>query len=252
MAEDPCGCALPDGEERDMKKVSVIIPVYNGENYLAKAIGSVLEQDYPNIEIIVCDGESTDRTAEIAKSYGVQVAQGKLYLNPNWNEAMKLGSGEYVKLLCHDDTLRKDCIGLQVEFLNNNPDVIMVSCQRQYIDKDGNKMHTPQPIPQSVHLTGKEAQLLMMKYGNIIGETSCVLSRKRDIEFPPTLNWLLDMYLWMKLLSEGNLFYIGEPLTNIRKHSEQDTYRVLADPKYGEKEASDKQQLFSIYQQALA
>jgi glycosyltransferase involved in cell wall biosynthesis len=232
--------------------VSVVIPVYNGVNYLGKAIESVLAQDYPNIELIVCDGESTDDTAKVAESYGVKVVQGKLYSGPNWNVAMQLPDGDYVKMLCHDDTLREDCIRKQVEALDNNPEVIMVSCQRQYIDKDGKDLETVHPIRESIQLSGKDAALLMLKYGNIIGETSCTLFRNRKIVFPDNLNWLLDMYLWMKMFSEGGFHYIAEKMANIRQHDKQDTHRVLRDPDYGRKEASDKQQLLEIYMGAYA
>lgn len=233
-----------------MKKVSIVIPVYNGVNYLAKAIESVLEQDYPNIELIVCDGESTDDTSKVAEAYGVKVVPGKLYSKPNWNIAMQLPDGDYVKILCHDDTLRKDCIRKQVEALDDNPEVIMVSCQRQYIDKAGKELATPQPIQNSVRLTGKEASLLMLKFGNVIGETSCTLFRNKKFAFPDSLNWLLDMYLWMKLFAEGDFYYIAEKMVNIRQHEEQDTYRVLRDPDYGSKEASDKNQLLNVFMEA--
>ena len=235
-----------------MKKVSVVIPVYNGANYLARAIESVLEQDYPNIELTVCDGESTDNTSKIAEQYGVRVVQGKLHLMPNWNAAIQSADGDYVKLLCHDDTLKKDCVKKQAEILDANPEVMLVSCQRQYIDGSGNELPTPQPIPRTVRLTGKEASLLMLQYGNIIGETSCTMFRNGGLVFPETLNWLLDMWLWMKLFAKGDLHYIGEPLANIRKHPDQDTYRVLRDPEYGRKETSDKQHLMNIYRQAYA
>jgi glycosyltransferase involved in cell wall biosynthesis len=235
-----------------MKNVSVVIPVYNGVNYLGKAIESVLAQDYPNIELIVCDGESTDETAKVAESYGAKVVPGKLYSRPNWNVAMQHPTGDYVKMLCHDDTLREDCIRKQVEVLDKNPDVIIASCQRQYIDKNGKALDTPQPIPNSVKMEGKDAALLMLKYGNIIGETSCTLFRNRKLAFPDNLNWLLDMYLWMKLFTEGGLYYIAERMANIRQHDEQDTHRCLRDPDYGRKEASDKNQLLEIYKGAYA
>ena len=227
-------------------KVSVVIPVLNGQNYIADAIESVLKQDYKDIDLVVCDGESTDSTRKIAEAYKVKIVQGKLGLVPNWRCALEAATGDYVKILCHDDTLEPDCISKQAKELDEDPEIIMVSGPRQYIDKDGKKIE-PNMNGARKKIKGIAMAEFMLQYGNIVGETSCTLFRNTKITFPENLNWLCDMYMWIQLFSKGDFLFIPEKLVNIRKHDEQDTFRVLADPNYGAKEASDKQHIYDFY-----
>lgn len=106
--------------------VSVIIPVKNGERFLASAINSVLEQDYQPVEIIVVDGQSVDRTATIAKSF-----KQTHYLyqkdNPNIANARNLGiqaaKGEMVAFISYDDLWSNHKLSMQVNYLIRHPEV---------------------------------------------------------------------------------------------------------------------------------
>jgi len=233
-----------------MTKVSVVIPVLNGEKYIGRAIESVLKQDYKDIELVVCNGGSTDKTQEIAEGYGIKIVQGKLGIMPNWKEALKAVTGSYVKMLCHDDTLREDCIREQASILDKHPEVSLVSCPRQYIDKDDNKTSVLGMPPDGVDIlcSGQEAAEVMLFHGNVIGETTCTMFRNTHLAFPHDLNWLVDMYMWMQLFGRGSYYYIAKPMANIRQHPEQDSYRVLKDPHYHEKEASDKNHIRRVYE----
>ena len=118
--------------EQEVKKVrekyplvSIIIPVYNGSNYMKEAIDSALNQDYPNIEIIVINDGSTDggKTREIAKSYGDKIR----YLekeNGGVSTALNLGikemKGQYFSWLSHDDRYYENKISTQMYYLINN------------------------------------------------------------------------------------------------------------------------------------
>lgn len=105
--------------------VSVIIPVCNGQQYLAEAIESALGQTYQPIEIIVVDDGSTDKSAEIAKSYdqvhymfqpnqGVSVAR---------NTGLSVAQGEFIAFLDADDQWAADKLSLQVNYLLSHPQV---------------------------------------------------------------------------------------------------------------------------------
>lgn len=113
-------------------KVSIIIPVYNGENYLSEAVDSALRQTYQNLEIIVVDDGSTDNTKKIALSYGDKIKY--LYKkNGGTSTALNLGianmTGEYFSWLSHDDMYYPDKIKRQVEELEKLEDknTIMMS-----------------------------------------------------------------------------------------------------------------------------
>jgi len=104
-------------------KVSIVIPVYNGSNYLRTAVESALAQTYSNIEIIVVNDGSTDGgdTERIALSYGDRI---KYYYKPNGHVASALNfgirhmSGEYFSWLSHDDMYKPDKIALQMRALS--------------------------------------------------------------------------------------------------------------------------------------
>jgi len=113
-------------------KVSIIIPVYNGENYLKEAIDSAIAQTYKNLEIIVVDDGSTDNTEKIAKLYGEKIKYLKKE-NGGTSTALNLGiknmTGEYFSWLSHDDMYYPNKIERQIEELSElpNKNTIMMS-----------------------------------------------------------------------------------------------------------------------------
>lgn len=119
----------------DNALVSVIIPVYNGANYLAKAIESVLAQTYSPIEVLVVDDGSTDESVEIARSFsGVRVIQ-----KPNGgvasarNVGIAEAKGDYLAFLDHDDEHLPTKTELQVRALEAGPDAMFALCHKRYV-----------------------------------------------------------------------------------------------------------------------
>lgn len=123
---------MANKKEKFNPLVSIIIPVYNGENYVAEAIDSALAQTYDNIEIIVVNDGSEDRTDEICKSYGNKIRYFKKE-NGGTSTALNLGiknmNGEYFSWLSHDDKYYPNKIKRQVEELEKleNKNTIMMS-----------------------------------------------------------------------------------------------------------------------------
>jgi len=106
--------------------VSVIISVKNGVRFLAAAIESVLAQDYRSFEIIVVDGQSTDRTAEIARSYAgvhyiLQTGHGVADAN---NMGVAAAKGEFIAFLSHDDLWTPDKLSVQVGYMLDHPELL--------------------------------------------------------------------------------------------------------------------------------
>lgn len=119
--------------------VSVIMAVRNGERFLAQAIESVLAQDYQTIEILLIDGQSNDRTAEIARSfprigYMLQPDRGI----PNaYNLGVQSAAGEFLAFLSHDDLWMPDKISCQLEMLIKNPLLGYCVAQTQFFLDEG-------------------------------------------------------------------------------------------------------------------
>ena len=127
-----------------MPRVSIGLPVYNGENYLAEAIQSVLNQTYSDLELIISDNASEDRTEQICRDFAVTDNRVRYFRNPsnlgaapNYNIAWDHAQGEYFKWLAHDDRLLPQYVESTVQALDNNPDAVLCNTTTEYIGEDG-------------------------------------------------------------------------------------------------------------------
>ena len=98
-----------------MSKLSVCIPVYNGEAYIGETIGRVLKQTYQDFELIVVDNASTDSTVRIVEA--IQDKRIHLFVNErnvgmagNWNRCLEKVDTEYIQILCADDIIGENCL----------------------------------------------------------------------------------------------------------------------------------------------
>jgi len=132
--------------------VSVIIPVFNGEKYLAEAIESVIAQDYRPIEVIVIDDGSIDRSAEIAKSYLEvrYIYQPNRGLSSALNQGIKAARGSFLAFLDADDLWKPDKLSAQLSLIDEHPDLDIVfgNHQRFYSPELGDLME------DEMHYTG--------------------------------------------------------------------------------------------------
>ena len=123
-------------------KVSVLIPMYNGDQYIVAAIESVLRQSYSNIELIIVDDGSTDNSVNIMQQYlsadtRIQLIQNEnnLGLVGNWNRCVELATGEWIKFLFQDDLLEPSCIERMVE-IGDRTRCPFVASRRDFIFED--------------------------------------------------------------------------------------------------------------------
>lgn len=113
--------------------VSVGMPVYNGAEHLAGALESVLRQDYPNLEVVVCDNASDDASPEIAARFAERDRRVRIHRNaknigllPNFRLARELAQGKYFCWLGHDDLLSDPSyLSQAVAHLEEHPDVVL-------------------------------------------------------------------------------------------------------------------------------
>ncbi|MGE5042399.1 MAG: glycosyltransferase family 2 protein [Candidatus Levyibacteriota bacterium] len=121
--------------------VSVIVPVYNGEKYLACAIESILAQDYRHPEIIVIDDGSTDKSGLIAQSYPVHYFRQKhAGLGAALNHGIRLAKGNYFSFLDADDVWARTKLSRQLAYLMEHPTLDMVFAYVREFKAVGNKM----------------------------------------------------------------------------------------------------------------
>jgi glycosyltransferase involved in cell wall biosynthesis len=137
-----------------MESISVIIPAFNREIYVGQAIESALGQTYPPIEIIVVDDGSTDRTVEVARSYGSSVRciwQENQGVGAARNTGLKEARGSHIALLDSDDLWDKMKLELQAVYLRAHPETDMVFCHmKPFLSPEIDPAHAvkfdPRPI----------------------------------------------------------------------------------------------------------
>lgn len=123
--------------------VSVLMPVYNAQEYLVEATESILNQTFYDFEFIIIDDGSTDESLPILQRFAERDSRIRLISRPNrglvetLNQGIALAQGEFVVRMDADDIAMADRIGLQVEYLNGHPECVAVGCSILWIDPDG-------------------------------------------------------------------------------------------------------------------
>jgi len=125
-------------------RVSIGLPVFNGENYLCSIIESILAQTFQSFELIICDNASTDGTEAICRGYASKDGRIRYFRNStnigaaaNHNRTFELSSGEYFKWCSHDDLLAPIYLERCVAALDSDQDVIAAQPIVGSIDSDG-------------------------------------------------------------------------------------------------------------------
>ena len=124
--------------------VSIGVPVFNGENYVEQALGSVLAQTMGDFEIVVSDNASTDRTSMICQDLAATDRRIRYYRNErnlgagaNYNLAFHQSRGTYFKWMGDDDRLTPTYVSRCVEVLDDDPTLILVTTQQAHVAPDG-------------------------------------------------------------------------------------------------------------------
>ena len=134
----------------DTPKISVLIPLYNAENFIAQAIESVLNQTFTDFELIIVDNCSTDRSITIARQYEsdkrVKIFQNSENIGAvrNWNQCMLYASGEYLKFLFADDYFKENALEEFIKPFESDPSISLVIGPREYLSADGSLNRVPE------------------------------------------------------------------------------------------------------------
>lgn len=130
-------------------RVSIGLPVRNGENYLEECLESILGQTFEDFELIISDNASTDATADICRRYAARDDRIQYHRNPenvggteNFNCALAPARGTYFKWVAHDDRIRPEYLTRCVAALDRDPSAVLCNSEIQIIDGEG----TPQEI----------------------------------------------------------------------------------------------------------
>lgn len=204
-----------------------MIPSFESAQHIGAAIGSVLGQTMPHLEVVVVDDGSRDGTLDVVRSFRdsrVRVIEGgsRIGAAGNWNRAAQEARGYYVKLLCGDDVLYPDCLERQVDVLATRPEVAIVACKRDIVSATGRVLLRSRGLAgMSGVVDGKEAiKRTVLSGTNTLGEPAAVMVRTEVMArcgpFSGRLPYVIDLDMWLRVLTHGDLFAIDEALCAFR------------------------------------
>ena len=204
-------------------RVSVLMPVHNGEKYLEEAVESILAQTFGDFEFLIINDGSTDRTREILDRFAAQDARIRVVhrenrgITPTLNELLRLARADVVARMDADDIAAPERFAKQVRFLDENPDCLMVGSSVILIDPDGCDLST-----RIVPLTHEE-----IHRGYLNGESRLLLHPAIMFRRDPVLKLggynerfavTQDIDLYLRLAEVGRLANLPEPLLRWREH----------------------------------
>jgi glycosyltransferase involved in cell wall biosynthesis len=206
--------------------VTIVIPVYNGSNYLGEAIDSALAQTYPNIEILVInDGSSDDgKTREVALSYGDKIRYIEKEnggVSTALNRGIREMRGEYFSWLSHDDAYFPEKIAAQIQYLeeHSSPNAITYT--------DFSCVNGASELMSIVEARKIKPQAFKLEFilGGLLHGCALLIPKKCfDVcgNFSETLRATQDFELWFKFAEAGFEFYhIPQILVKWRLHEQQ-------------------------------
>lgn len=214
-------------------KVSIIIPVYNGANYLKQAIDSAINQRYKNIEIIVVNDGSNDngKTEKIAISYGKKIRY--IYKeNGGVASALNVGirnmEGEYFSWLSHDDLYEEDKVYNQINMLSKLEDKkTLICCRYKVVNKDLKYIQENSFGKEKDRLIYPAVKFLLKGY--IHG--CCLLIHKSYFNkvgiFNEKLKTTQDFDLWFRMTRNQQIYFNNEIGVISRAHEEQDSKKMF-------------------------
>ncbi|WP_229051812.1 glycosyltransferase family 2 protein [Aeromicrobium sp. Leaf350] len=213
--------------------VSVVVPAYNNGRFLAETIDSVLSQEGVDFELIVADHASTDDTRSVMDRYADD-PRVRLLDTPagggapaNWKRVSDEASGELIKLVCGDDTLRPGVLRRQAELLRARPAAVLTACRRDVIDSTSTTLLAGRGLQKiDKPSSGPEAVRRAVRSGvNPFGEPASVMMRRSALTeaggWFPEFPYLIDQGTYCRVLLHGDFVPDTETGATFRMSSEQ-------------------------------
>lgn len=222
-----------------MAVVSVMMPTYNAELYIAAALDSILQQDHPDIQIVVSDDASKDRTQAIIREYVERFPQKiKAIFNEenvgvtrNCNIALSQCTGDYVSLFAGDDLMLPGKLSKQVALMESDPECVLCYHPVEIFDSNTGKTFfvTNQHPREDVY----NCQDLLLK-GGIPGGCSIMLRRTALPQggYDERLKTVSDWLFFLEISMQGRLRKLDKVLARYRKHAggaSRLTYQLLTE-----------------------
>jgi len=190
-----------------MPKVSVVLPVKNGEKYISEAVQSTIQQSFDDFELLIFDDDSTDRTLQIVNSFQdkrIQIFTGKDGFIANLNKGIDVSRGEFIARMDADDIMNPVRLETQVNIMNNyNIDVC-----GSWLIMFGDGF---EPYVHGIFEGMVENPIRRLRHSNFMPHPSVMMRRsfliKHDLRYE-NLPHVEDYKLWFEVAKKGGSFYI--------------------------------------------
>ena len=199
--------------------VSVITPAFNAEKTIGKTIESVLKQSYKNLEMIIVDDISNDKTIEIVRRYQKKDSRIKLFIldkkggaSGARNLAIKEAKGKYIAFLDCDDLWKKDKLKKQINFMEKN-NIYFSYTDYSYIDEFDNDMKKYRKCP-------KKMSYFRMLIGDSVGCLTVIYNREEvGLIQIPSLKKRNDYAIWCAVLKKVKVGYKYDEILSLYRKS---------------------------------
>lgn len=203
-----------------MPIISVLLPVYNGEKYLAEAIQSILEQTETNFELIILDDASTDNTLEIVKQFHddriiIETEDQNKGIIYQLNKGIKLAKGKYIARMDADDISYPHRFATQVAFFQKHPQALVVgSFAQEFGNSDGIRAFPTHPREIDYYLN----YYCCILHPTVMFDRQKLSDAGKQYE---DFQYAEDYGLWINVSNGKNIFNIPESLIKYRTHNKQ-------------------------------
>ena len=213
-----------------MPRVSILLPVYNGEKYVRASLESILAQTFADFEVVVWNDASTDFTSEILRTYRdtrikVRNNPRNLGLFPTLNLAIRETRGEYVRLWSQDDVMKMSCLESELRYFDAHPNACLAYCAYDTIDDFGRLCSKRADIQKAYIVCPRVVSEIMFYHGDITGNIANVTIRRSILErsgmFREDMKVSADFEFLVRLAGAHSFCEIHEPLIYLRAHKRQ-------------------------------
>ncbi len=213
--------------------VSFVMPAYNGERFIGKAIQSIQDQTYRNWELVIVDDCGTDHTMDVVRNiYDDRI---KILTNENnkgiafsRNKAIENSKGKYISILDDDDMALPDRLRLQIDYLESHPEIAVVGGRSYWIDENDNIIRST-----SSSLTNPQYISAIYLFSGCYINCTCTFRRSifddYNVRYQENMLGMEDVLFWIECSKIALMSNVEEFVSLHREHSNRESNKVKID-----------------------
>ncbi|MCY0975840.1 glycosyltransferase [Chryseobacterium wangxinyae] len=205
----------------ETKKITVVMSVFNAEDYLKDAVESILNQSYSNFKFIIFEDASTDNSLQILEDFEEKDQRIKLIKNTenqgskgfiiNLNRGLEMADTEFIARMDADDISAPDRFEKQLDYLEKNKNIFMVGSDLQLIDREGNNTKLLLALSSDDHIKKNMLKNISMYHPVLL------FRNDKKIRYREKMQYCEDYDLYLQMMTENYSFgNINEPLLKYR------------------------------------